>query len=306
MTDLLEQLRRAVGEPPPDRDARERALVRLRAHVSEARQVRVTTAPVRSARVRIGVAALALSLLVIGASGLAGLRRPAAAVELDRLAQVNRDWLLTRDVPQVQIEQMYLASYTSLDGGPSFTMVVHSHLSRTVNDDGSIDQTERIISARFEDPDDRAAWKSAGSPDWVTHAGDVHTDHFKRPIYNIAAVSTDPATLTQALEDGSVTSYEPDEGQLFETIASLLAEPELSPDQRVALYQVVGSLDGVELLGDTTDPIDRVGVGFSMMVGSHEQILIFDRNTGQPLATQQFYAPDPALGWEWRAFEPAS
>jgi hypothetical protein len=117
---------------------------------------------------------------------------------------------------------------------------------------------------------------------------------------------TDPAALRATLEDGSVTGYLPNGGQLFESIGSLLADPVVSPEQRMALYHVVESLEGVELLGESADPLGRVGVGFSYMVGPQRQVLIFDRNTGQPFASEQFSILNPGVLEAWQAYDPPS
>jgi hypothetical protein len=74
--------------------------------------------------------------------------------------------------------------------------------------------------------------------------------------------------------------------------------------QRVAPYQVVGSVEGVELLGDIEDPLNRTGVGFSCQVGPVRQVLIFDRATGEPLAFEEYSPIDPEQLDQWQAFNP--
>ena len=302
MTDLRKELRRALGDPPSDPSARQRALVRLRAEMQEA-HTPPSGSRSGSKRIRIAVAALVSLTTLLGVIGFASLEHPAAAEELDRLAHANLTWARGRDLSHVRIEQMGTSGYTSLDDGSSFTMVVRSLLSRTLNDDGSVHQTVRVLSAEFASAQDRATWQAMGSPKRA-QVGDVAADDFDTRIYDLDAVSTDPETLLRALQDGSVSGDPLDDEQLFETIGSLFGEPGLTPEQRVTLYQVVGMLDGVDLLGETTDPLGRVGVGFSTVVGSSQQILIFDRNTGQLLATQDFYIDDPSLRWEWQALDP--
>ncbi len=299
MTDLDQQLRRALGEPPSDPHARDRALVRLRSHMSEAETARSRT---RSNRVRLGVVALVSFAILAAGVSIASLEHPAVATQLDGLAQKNLDWISTQDLHEIRIDQVHLAAFSGeLYGGPSYTMIVHSTLSRTIKQ-GSVTQTEQIISAEFESEADRQTWRSVGSPDFIPHAGDVISDTFHRPVYDIKAMPTDPVALRQALQDGSVTGNPIDDELLFETIGSLLTEPGLTSEQRVGLYQVVGSIEGVQPLGETEDPLQRVGVGFSMMVGSQEQILIFDGDTGQPLATEAFSTVDPAKIEQWQAF----
>jgi len=304
MTDVDKELRRAIGDPPADPSARERALVRLRAEMSQAEVSGTKRLRMGSSRIRILAAAVAVLVAVLGIIGVASRERPAAAAELDRLAQVNLAWSEGRQLAPVRIVQKGLSSFGVIDG-PRLNVVVKSILTRTVNDEGTLQQTLRIVSAEPASAEDMATWKALGSPDLSPKAGDVTFDTFKPPIYDLAAVSSDPEALLRALRDGSITGSETDvDGQVFETVGSLFAEPQLSPDQRVALYKVVGMLDGVQLLGDIADPSGRPGVGFSMMVGPSQQILIFDRDTGELLATQEYYAADPSQSWQWQVLNP--
>ncbi len=306
MTDVDRELRRAIGDPPADPSARERALVRLRAEVVQTQISSDRRSQKGSRRLRVLAAGIALVIGVLGAIGVASREQPAAATELDRLAQVNRSWSENRPLAPVQIEQVGLSQVGAIDG-PSFNMLVKSILTRTVDDKGELQQSIRVVSAEPASAEDEAIWKAMGSPDVVPKAGDVALDTLDPPAYHLPAVSSDPEALLQALRDGSVTGYElDDDGDVFGTIGSLFAEPQLSPDQRVALYNVVGMLDGVELLGDIADPIGRPGVGFSMPVGPSQQILIFNRDTGELLATQEYYANDPAQRWGWQVVNPPS
>jgi hypothetical protein len=115
---------------------------------------------------------------------------------------------------------------------------------------------------------------------------------------------TDPDALRTALRDGSVIGYLPNQGQLFESIGSLLMEPGLTSEQRAALFQVVETMDGVNLLGEIADPRQRTGVGFSFMVGPRQQVLIFDPQTGQPLAFEEYSATNPDELDQWLVFDP--
>ncbi len=306
MADVDRALRRAIGDPPADPSARERALVRLRAEISETHISSATRSRKGSRRLRVLAAGIALLVGVLGAVGVASREQPAAATELDRLAHVNRSWSENEPLAPVRIEEQGLSSF-GITGGPSFNLLVKSIVTRTVDDQGTLQQSSRIVSAEPATPEDEAIWKNMGSPVIIPRAEDVTFDTFKPPIYDLDAVSSDPEALLQALRGGSITGYEaPDDGQVFETVGSLFADPRLSPDQRVALYRVVGMLDGVELLGEMADPSGRPGVGFSMMVGPSRQILIFDRDTGELLATQEYYAGDPSIRWQWQVLNPTS
>jgi len=301
MTDLDALTRRALGDPPPDPHARDRALVRLRSQISDAQGSVVSARRARSSRLSI---LAAVGVIVVGVSivGVASLRRPLAADELTHLAQINHEWLIGRQAPPVRIEEAGVRSGQDLTTGQSFALIVRSLFSRSTNPDGSMDQTQTVVSVEFASEQDRATWEAMGSPK-IPHAGQVITDHFEKPLYDLHAISTDPITLERNLRDGSVTGFALNDEQMFDEIGGLLAESELTPDQRAALYHVAASLDGVDVLGDTVDPLGRLGIGFSMAMGGSREVLIFDRNTGQPLAGESLPLDgESGAPWWWRAF----
>jgi hypothetical protein len=169
--------------------------------------------------------------------------------------------------------------------------------------DGTVTGTQEIVSRRFGSAADEAAWQKRGSPP-LPKVGATSTYRSGEPYYDTAAISTDPDALRRSLEDGSVAGYLPNDGQVFELVASLLVEPTLSSEQRTALFDVIASLDGVELLGTISDPLDRAGTGFSYQVGPDREILIFDSDSGQPLAFEEYSPAEATQMLQWQAFDP--
>ena len=301
MSDLEEELRGALGDPPADSFAKERALIRLRAEYSE---LAATFSPDerRSRRVLQPLAiALAIGLVGLAVFGVSNIRQSAVATELDGLAQANVRWAADSQPPPVRLEQWGVQPHIVV-GGPTFNLIVRSLISIRPNDDGSILRTERILDRAFATPEDRRVWESLEEPD-IPEVGEGESERIP-PAFDLAELSKDPEELRKTLESGEITGYVPNGGQLFETIGSLLVEPSIDLEQRRALYEVVSSLDGVELLGAVTDPLERPGIGFAYEVGSRKQVLIFDRDTGQPLAFEEYSSVDPAQIDQWVAFNP--
>jgi hypothetical protein len=251
---------------------------------------------------RAGIAALVALIGFTGVFGAGLLRQPAVAAELERLSAANAAWAQTAPLGQIDVVQEGLQPNFDTEGGPTYTLSIRSRLSLTI-DDGGVTGTEEILARTFNSPADRENWEARGSPT-LPEPGDV-TRYRAGSAYNhAAAISTDPDELRRSLQDGSVAGFLPNDGQLFELIACLLIEPTLSVEQREALFDVVATLEGVELLGDIQDPLSREGVGFSYEVGERRQVLVFDRETGQPLAFEEYSAMDPTQIDLWQAFDP--
>jgi len=299
-----------MGTPPADPAARARALIRLRAEISQQGPSPIVLPRART-KIRLGLAVLVAIALVGLFAGTLGLRKPAVAKELDQLAAANAAYTPQWHPNEVRIKEFHIeqgggevagSASGNVYTGPGYTILVQTLITRTYKD-GVVVQSKDVLSADFATPEDEKIWRSMGSPP-KSEVGPQKTDTFRLPANWPAGVSTDPAVLETQLQDGTVLGYLPDGKQLFEAIGSLLTEPELNTDQRIALYKVVGSLDGVELLGEIQDPLERTGVGFSYTQESLHQVLIFDRDTGQPLAFEEYSRSDPDQIGMWLAFDP--
>jgi hypothetical protein len=90
-------------------------------------------------------------------------------------------------------------------------------------------------------------------------------------------------------------------GEMLEEISSLLYLPPASPELRAALYRVMTRIEGVELLGERSDPLGRRGITFARAGGygketSTRVLLILDPQTSQVLA-QETELVRPAADW---------
>jgi len=111
----------------------------------------------------------------------------------------------------------------------------------------------------------------------------------------LLALPTDPEALAERLADGPDTDDRPAEVEAFANAASLLGEAPAPPALRAALFEVVAAIDGVELLGEVTDPAGRPGTGVALVdeFGVRHE-LVFDPATAQPLAQREVLAePSP-------------
>ena len=92
----------------------------------------------------------------------------------------------------------------------------------------------------------------------------------------------------------------------FRAIIFLLTNYPLPAQLRSALYQALTRLDGIESIGEVTDPAGRRGVGVTIGPPDEEEllprrmVLIFDPATGRPLGSRSVLAAD-VPGWRLTA-----
>lgn len=110
-----------------------------------------------------------------------------------------------------------------------------------------------------------------------------------------ANLPTDPDELEAALRRNAELENPPPEdgytlaGEMLERISLLLYMPAASPELRAALCQLMTRIQGVELLGERSDPLGRRGVAFARAGGygkdtSTRVLLIVDPQTSHVLA----------------------
>jgi hypothetical protein len=104
---------------------------------------------------------------------------------------------------------------------------------------------------------------------------------------DLSAIPTDLDALRSYVDEhsGPATPAEaapgeaPDDMQAFGLIALLLRETNASPELRAALFEVVATIPGVELVGEVVDGAGRSGVAVGYEYGSERHELIFDPDT---------------------------
>jgi hypothetical protein len=296
MHEIDEQVRSFYGEPPVDPDARERALARLREEIR-----RTSSAPAppperrRRPRRKLAVALAAMAALVIATALLVLPQRSSPAAALDRLAQVAGQ-IAPPDAGsfpagQMEVLRQSVETHISPDNTyDTYTLFIRSSITTDVLSDGGEKRTETIRDVSFASNADRATWVEVGRPD-LPKIGDVQRQMLtpkQAAWFDAAAVSADTNELLTALANDSIVERRPGTDQEFLLIGELLAQPGLTADQRASLYRAAASLDGVEQLGPTSDPVGRGGEGFAVTAGNDRAVLIFDPITAAPLATEEY------------------
>jgi hypothetical protein len=299
--DIDDDVRRLFGEPPEDPAAKDRARARLPVEIADHRVGSATRPARRRWGLRIAIVALACStvlmLIVLPLS-----RPSSSALALGRLSQIaSKVPPPTKSSYPAAVMQVFRVQNEIHLSGNSYALLIRSSIVNDLRPNGSVRRTETIESVAFAGDADEQAWAEAGRPA-LPQVGDEERDTLSVADlrwFNADAISSDPRQLLDAIRSGHVADWPTGDDQAFLLIGELLAQPGLSAEQRSSLYQAAASIPGVQLLGDQTDPVGRSGQGFSVESAGRQTIIIFDPDSGQPLATEGFY--DGQLT-EWNAF----
>jgi hypothetical protein len=295
MVDEVEIVRRALGNPAPDPQARERARVRLReAMVLEQQMgvVRHERRPLVRPLRWLGAAAAIVAAVLVVQTVLpphGGGPSTSAASELRQLASVASS-STAFEIPDglflyMSREVSALDSGERLETGRSYDYYVKSTVETWTAPDGSETRTTTTHSVTFATDQDRNTWIAAGSPS-LSRPG-THVEQFKTgelTNYWISDLPTDPEELGTLIRSGGVILRDSTDLDVLSVVGTLLASAPASPELRASLFQVAADLPSVEYLGSVQDPLGRSGVGVQLVVGPNAFELIFDPSTSELLA----------------------
>ena len=255
-----------------------------------------------------------VALLVAATATLLALPKASPPAEaMDRLAEIASQVAPPdgRSFPAGQMQAFHLQAETHLgvDGSAeTYSLLIRSSITTQVHPDGSVERTEVIEGVSFASDPDRDTWVEVGRPE-LPQASDVRTQTLspkQAAWFDASAVSTNTQELLANLANGSIVERTPGADQEFLLIGELLAQHGLTAEQRASLYRAAGQLDGIELLGPTTDPVGRGGEGFAITIGNRRAVIVFDPINAAPLATED-YTNGQLVGWNaFSTGEPAT
>jgi hypothetical protein len=230
--------------------------------------------------VAAGVAAILIITLVPGAIG----RSPtAAAMALTRLASRAAQGPTTLGPGEyyyTDVESPIKVAVTRAPSGAPYSWYFSGTVQTWVAADGSGRQvTTTDPNPRFFTGADRALWVSAGEPSLKTPGSLSSTQDFTAgsasevngpiPLYDVTSLPTDPGALATVLATGTLPSgiAALDSGNLFWRTVALLQGPDIggTPALRGALFQILATVPGIQLLGTTTDRAGQSGLGLQLV-----------------------------------------
>jgi hypothetical protein len=184
---------------------------------------------------------------------------------------------------------------TSVTGSSSFNALTTTVHVEWVGADGSGRIVRTDGDPQFPTALDRQRWQAAGSPpldgrlDSQQPAGSMLIPFGSRTLSyaDLRALPTDPGALGTLVEQAAVRNSWSLCWQELDLIAELMRNAPLSPAQGAALYEVAAGLPDVELVGPTTDPSGRPGMGVAVTSNGQQMELVIDTATGQLLGDRQ-------------------
>jgi len=257
----------------------------------------------RTVRVRVAAAvavAAVIVLLVVILPSTVGPSSSSAAGTFTRLASAaaKATSLEPGQYYYTDIErQTYVIGVGSSSTAPAFDEYLLGTVQTWVAADGSGRQvTTTDPTPRFFTPADQRAWVEAGKPPAAVPPSELTTvQEFGPgsasevngpiPLYDVSKLPTDPSALVKVLgnENPSSTSLgtlpagisaldfvsqcNTKACSLFERAVALLQGPDIgaTPAFRAALFKVLATVPGVQLLGKTTDRAGQSGVGLQLV-----------------------------------------
>jgi hypothetical protein len=248
--------------------------------------------------VAVAAAVMLLVVLLPASVGPLGSKASAALTRLaDQAATVPTN-LRAGQYAYTETEGPVMTSTGSATpGGTPYTEYLIGTVQTWVGADGSGRRVTTIDpTPHFYTSTDRSDWVAAGSPGAVIPPGQLTTvQTFAAntaqevngpiPLYDVGGLPTDPTALSQILDNenpgaqsaGTLpagiksldfeSSCTTADCTFFERTVSLLQGPDIgaTPALREALFKVLASVPGVELLGTTTDQAGQSGVGLALV-----------------------------------------
>jgi hypothetical protein len=279
----LEILRETTATPAP-------ASPRARARARAALFARVDTSKHRRRRVWFfsasgAVATLAVAVAVFFALGTGGGQSDASAANLlhkaakAALAQPGFDALGPGQYIYTKSVDAYLDT-SVFENNPAYSVLVPHTREVWLNADGTGWLHETSGKATFLSDRDRQLWIEAGRPDLETGGMDtvLRNEDGPTPPMESLSLPSDPDTLYAQLEKQARGFGRRMYAEMFVEVGDNLRESYTTPAQRSALFEVAARIPGVELVGDVTDAVGRIGTGVAMddEVNHIRETLIFD------------------------------
>jgi len=218
----------------------------------------------------------------------------------------------TPDAPGVRYVRLEAGSLATISIGTdqSYSAFVRTTREQWVASDGSGRVSESLVGVDYPSDADRIGWTRFDGELRLTMnenfgpGGLVYEDYDSLP--------TDPVALRRALEQVPHGAWPNDVGLLW-AAEELLRDGGTPPSLRGALYRVVASIDGIQLLGEVTDRLGRVGTGVALEYTGNglkwRDVMVFDAQSTALLESETLllsttakYRIDPPITVSWKTY----
>ncbi|MFD8232538.1 CU044_5270 family protein [Streptomyces sp. NPDC059696] len=253
------------------------------------------------------VAALALTLVLSGASAPPAVAAPRPLVVVSDSTPVSLDRMAERAAAAVEVpgaprlrKGTHVRSWSlgMSDSMPPITLP-EERIVRWRADDS---HTELVVATDPGYPG-RPVLSDAGGTPHLVGDGHVLLDRTYPPSWSDAPPHspppTDPARLRAYLTESQFTGTPLTTPELLDAMATLLDHWTLGARQSAALARLLAGADGLRPAGRVTDRLGRPGQAYVNDCGGVRHMLIMDPGTGAVLGLEStLIRPEPAFGAE--------
>ncbi|MDP9225751.1 MAG: CU044_5270 family protein [Actinomycetota bacterium] len=252
---------------------------------------------------------VAVGLVVTLPQGVPGGPDPAAAAVLHRFARIAGHAPASAQ-PPADGEFVYrktmdtgLALFLPGPGLEPIAYRISGVEERWLGTDGSARVIYREGHPEFLTDADRDAYEAIQG----TAAGEAWADHRFGRVYDqrygpgelggeglpdLSKLPTDPVELRQLLYDREIMGGPPGDWESFAIAADVLGQGYLSPELRSAMYEVMSTIPGTQVIGTVKDELGRAGIAIGYTHDGIRDEIIFDRQTGTILSKRSVRAVD--------------
>ncbi len=251
-------------------------------------------------------AILVLQVVLPPGSGGPGLSAAQEIRRLGRLSVANEPTIALGPSQYVYVQTLDWTKQAQGDLSIEYDIAVEAKTEFWIAKDGSGRRDTTLQQVNFVSELDRDNWVQLGSPplpqvgdtDQARYApGDLH-------FFTVEGLPTDPEELRRVLEKGNVIDIGDGAVNVLSSIGSLLSQENLSPELRLALFEVAATTPGISVQYDVTDPQGRPAVSITATDVSGDTKVFLDQSDGRLLAFSVDYPAGEghAAFTEWHVY----
>jgi hypothetical protein len=267
---------------------------------------------------RVLPVAAAAAVLIVAAVGLwpgddGGSASPDAASALESAAAVAAAESAPANAGEFAYSRVRQITVATVGDPPPYSYYLPATIESWVAPDGSGRVRETRLPIEWPGPRDKDRWRESGdlenlssddhpTTDRTYGPGELNGPPYEAELPPVRDLPTNPNELARVLEEerNESSASVPLNAKMFEYGTSVLLDPGASPEVRGAAYEVLAGIEGVELLGDARDPLERPGVEVAIETsysgGPERYSLIYDPKSARALAyTERTLEPEPFI-----------
>jgi hypothetical protein len=259
---------KTLGDDVPETDALAKARARARVDAAIERE----RAARRTSPWRWGAVAASIIAVAIATSSIVREAESPALLQLAAVASTQPPPAVPAGSFVYMLSRLHTTSTdTNISTGETDTVIVETRRETWSATDGS-----GLILMRPIPPGSGEPLRISAKPGELRYP-------------SLDAFPTEPEALLEAIMGRGFLDEPHDDFEVLSGIGALLRDAYVDPAHRKALFLIVESIDGVDVVEDYRDPLGRLGTALSLREGARSVTLVFEPRTSQLLEEDQTY-----------------